>query len=146
MKKCRFLRKKRIFCLNKYENENKIIIDIGNYTTTVTVGQYKDEKIIWYLESCDLNLPSQTRAIWQLKNAGWFKNVAGFNIGRPLNSEKMFGSDYKQANYMHLKDFNVPVVIDADFGHLPPSVHMINGAVATIKVKDGKGEIKYDLI
>ena len=110
------------------------------------VERYKDEKIIWYLESCDLNLPSQTRAIWQLKNAGWFKNVAGFIIGRPLNSEKMFGSDYKQANYMHLKDFNVPVVIDADFGHLPPSVHMINGAVATIKVKDGKGEIKYDLI
>lgn len=29
MKKCQFLRKKRIFYLNKYENENKMIIDIG---------------------------------------------------------------------------------------------------------------------
>lgn len=113
-------------------------------------NRYKDEKIIWYFESCDLNLAGQIRAIWQLKNAGWFENVEAFIIGRPLVSNKMFDTNYKEANLMHLKSFNVPVIIDADIGHVPPSLHIVNGAVANIEIitnqdKTTDVKIKYDL-
>ena len=34
--------------------------------------RYEEDGIIWFLESCDLNIMSIRRAIWQMKNAGWF--------------------------------------------------------------------------
>lgn len=108
--------------------------------------KYKNEKIIWYFESCDLTVPSQIRAIWQLKNAGWFKNVSAFVIGRPLNKETQFGINYKEANLQHLKDFGVPVIIDADLGHIPPQIFMINGAFYHFSIdKNGKATVSYEL-
>ena len=112
--------------------------------------RYSNEKIVWYFESCDLNNPSQIRAIWQLKNAGWFKNVGAFIIGRPIDNTSVFGTSYKKANYMHLKDFNVPVIIDADIGHVPPSIHVVNGAIMNINIttnedKTTNVKINYEL-
>ena len=113
-------------------------------------ARYKNEKIIWYFESCDLSNPSQIRAIWQLKNAGWFENVEAFIIGRPQDSQTVFDTNYKQANLLHLKDFGVPVIIDADIGHVAPSIHVVNGAVANILIttnqdKTTNVKIKYEL-
>jgi muramoyltetrapeptide carboxypeptidase LdcA involved in peptidoglycan recycling len=39
--------------------------------------RYKEEGIIWFMESCDLNVMAIRRAIWQMKNAGWFSYVKG---------------------------------------------------------------------
>ncbi len=107
--------------------------------------KYKEDGFIWFLESCDLNVCAQTRAMWQLKNAGWFKYCKGIIIGRPKDKEVIYDIDYMQANYEHLKDLNVPVIIDADFGHVSPIKHIVSGAIATIKCKNGKGSIKYEL-
>lgn len=109
------------------------------------VEKYKDDGIIWFLESCDLNIPAQARAIWQLKNAGWFKYAKGFIIGRPKDTFEVEGIDYKQANYEHLKDLNVPVIIDADFGHVKPTACILNGAYAKVTLKNNKGKIEYIL-
>ena len=54
--------------------------------------RYKEDGIIWYLESCDLNVFGIRRAIWQMIHAGWFEHVKGFLIGRPLHfGEEMIG-------------------------------------------------------
>ena len=45
--------------------------------------KYKEDGIIWFLECCDLNVMGIRRAMWQMKNAGWFQHVKGFLIGRP---------------------------------------------------------------
>ena len=37
--------------------------------------KYQDDGIIWFLESCDLNVMSIRRAVWQMKHAGWFSHV-----------------------------------------------------------------------
>ena len=112
--------------------------------------RYSDEKFIWYFESCDLDNPSQIRAIWQLKNAGWFDNACAFIIGRPLKNDSVFNTSYKKANYMHLKDFKVPVIIDADIGHVPPSMHVVNGAIMKVDIyenddKTTNVKINYEL-
>lgn len=109
------------------------------------IEKYKDDGIIWYLESCDLNVLEQTRAFWQLKNAGWFKYCKGFIIGRPKNTEKIFNINYCEAIYEHLKDLKVPVVADVDLGHVGPFVHFVNGALANVQVKGKKGKIDYIL-
>ena len=35
--------------------------------------RYSDDGIIWFLEACDLNVMGMRRAMWQMKNAGWFQ-------------------------------------------------------------------------
>ena len=52
--------------------------------------RYSDDGIIWFLEACDLNVMGMRRAMWQMKNAGWFSNVKGFLIGRPAHHQNCF--------------------------------------------------------
>ena len=99
--------------------------------------RYKDEGIIWFLESCDLNVMAIRRAIWQMKHAGWFSHVKGFIIGRPLVfGQELMGLDTYHAVVDLLKDFQVPIIMDADIGHLPPMMPLICGSYAHVKVKE----------
>lgn len=100
--------------------------------------KYKTDGILWFLESCDLNLMSIRRAMWQMEHAGWFKYCKGFLIGRPrigMESEE-FGIDHYQAVYEMLKQYRVPVMMDVDIGHLPPMMPLICGSMARV-VSDG---------
>lgn len=97
------------------------------------VEKYKDDGIIWYLEACDLNVMGIERALWQLKESGWFQHVKGFMIGRPLCfGEEMFGITHYDAILRILNSFNVPVLMDVDLGHLPPMIPLINGSIANV--------------
>jgi len=42
-------------------------------------------------------------------------------------------------------DRNIPIIYDTDITHKSPCMTIINGAIATITVKDGKGTISFDL-
>lgn len=101
--------------------------------------KYKDDGILWFIESCDLNLMSIRRAMWQMEHAGWFQYCKGFLIGRPrigMGVEE-FGIDQYQAFYEMLKKYHVPVMMDLDIGHLPPMMPLICGSMARV-VSDGK--------
>ena len=106
--------------------------------------RYKDDGIIWYLESCDLNVFGIRRALWHLKMCGWFQYVKGFVIGRPYcYGEEMMGLTPEKAFYSVLKKFRVPIIQNADLGHLPPSMPMMNGALARVKTRGNEMEIRY---
>ena len=95
--------------------------------------RYKDDGILWFLESCDLNVMSIRRAMWQMEHAGWFKHCHGFVIGRPLcHGQEMMGLDQYQAVYEIIRKYNVPVMMDIDIGHLPPMMPIINGSMGRI--------------
>lgn len=98
--------------------------------------RYRDEGIIWFLESCDLNIMSIRRAIWQMLHAGWFEHVRGFLIGRPgCFGEEGMGLDQYRAVYDLLRPLNVPVIMDVDIGHLPPMMPLICGSLAEVSVE-----------
>ena len=106
--------------------------------------KYKEDGFIWFMESCDLNLMSIRRALWQLKQAGWFEHLKGFLIGRPLQyGEEAFGIDQFRAVTDVLAEYNVPIIMDLDLGHLPPSIPMICGSTAKITVKGNDVTIQY---
>lgn len=107
--------------------------------------KYKDDGIIWFIESCDLNVFGQLRAIWQLKHAGWFKYAKAIIIGRPRDKEEIMDVNYKETNFSELEDLNIPVIIDADFGHVSPNFPIISGGYANVDYKKGKCKIKYEL-
>ena len=106
--------------------------------------RYKEDGIIWFLEACDLNIMSIRRAIWQMKNAGWFSYVKGFLIGRPLcYGEEMFGIDQYRAVTDLLADYQVPILMDLDIGHLSPMMPVVSGALAEINAVENSLDIRY---
>ena len=103
--------------------------------TAEFVERYKDDGIIWFLEACDLNVFSIRRAMWQMEEAGWLRHVKGFLIGRPLNGAAMMNLDAYDAVLEVAGRKNVPVVMDADLGHLPPMMPLVVGSMAEVDVK-----------
>lgn len=111
------------------------------------IEKYKEDGIIWYLEACDLNVFGIRRALWQMYEAGWFKYVKGFIFGRPANPFEMYGLNHVDAALdMTVKKLQVPVIIDADIGHVSPMMTIINGAMADVNFADGNLSIEMKLL
>lgn len=96
--------------------------------------RYKDQGVVWFLEACDLNVMSIRRALWNLDRAGWFVNTKGFIIGRPLAAwkQELMGLDQYNAVTGILGKYNVPIVMDADVGHLAPAMTIVSGAYVNV--------------
>ena len=109
--------------------------------------RYAKDGILWYLEACDLTVMSMRRAVWQMRQAGWFEHVSGFIFGRPLHfDESIMGLDQYRAVCEPLLPLGVPVILDADIGHLPPMMPLINGSLAKAKVKKEKLTLEMKLV
>jgi muramoyltetrapeptide carboxypeptidase LdcA involved in peptidoglycan recycling len=102
-------------------------------------------RVIWVLEACDLSPMSTRRAIWNLKEAGWFDTAAGFIIGRPRASWKqnMLGADQYNAVTDVIADIKVPVVMDVEIGHIDPMLPVVMGADANVTVVSNTLNITY---
>ena len=84
------------------------------------------------------------RAIWQMKHAGWFSHVKGFLIGRPLCfGESGFGIDQYRAVTDLLAEYQVPILMYLDIGHLAPMMPIVSGALADVSFVDGSLHMKY---
>lgn len=109
------------------------------------IEKYKEDGIIWFLEACDLNVFSIRRAMWQMEEAGWFKYVKGFIIGRPLCfGQEMMGLDAYDAVLGIAGEKNVPVIMDADLGHLPPMMPLVVGSLAEVNVNGNDISVKME--
>ncbi len=114
--------------------------------TSDFVQKYKNDGILWFLESCDLNVFGIRRAMWQMEHAGWFQYVKGFLIGRPLSAqEPIMNLDRYQAVLDVAAQKHVPVLMDLDLGHLPPMMPMITGSYAAVHVKGNSVQIQMEL-
>lgn len=108
--------------------------------------RYAQDGIIWFLEACDLNIFAIRRALWQLKHTGWFEHVKGFLIGRPLCMGQAYpGIDQYSAVTAILGEYNVPLLMDVDLGHLPPMMPMINGGYGTVDACGGSITVTFEL-
>ncbi len=118
---------------------------VGTRFDNMKAFNEKCGKVIWVLEACDLSPMSIRRSMWNLREAGWFDNAAGFLIGRPLASWKkeMLGADQYNAVTDVIGQFKVPVIMDAEIGHVEPMLPVIMGAEARVTVKDNDLNITY---
>lgn len=102
------------------------------------------EGIIFYFEACDLSVVEIKRALLQLKRAGWFQNIKGFLAGRPLCIHQEFlGITHINAVTDVLEEYNVPILLDIDLGHLAPTLPMKNNCYATVSYKNKNIYITY---
>ena len=109
------------------------------------VEKYKNDGIIWYIEACDLNAMQIYRALLQMKRAGWFLYTKAILFGRPYTAYNRAIYDIDQYNAATLTLGNdIPMAFDLDFGHVPPNIPIINGALCDIVVKNNSVKMKYE--
>jgi muramoyltetrapeptide carboxypeptidase LdcA involved in peptidoglycan recycling len=103
--------------------------------------------VIWIMEACDLKPMDIRRTLWHLKQQGWFDSAKGFLFGRPLAAfyEDQLGVDRFNACTDVLSDLNVPIILDADIGHIDPMMPVILGSNAVVKVQGNDISIEMSL-
>lgn len=105
------------------------------------VSRYRDEGIIWYMETYDMDESRIRRMLEGMAGDGWFDGATGFVFGRPLFYQ---GDDYQRVVCEALSAFDVPKVFGADVGHKAPRMTFINGAMATFDLESGSCTLRYE--
>ncbi len=106
------------------------------------IETYKEDGIIWFLEVFEMSTPTVYLTLWQMKEAGYFKNCNGIIFGRPLFIRNDYDTDFNQTVKDVLGDLQIPIICDADVGHVSPQLAMVNGAILEITSQNGKGKVK----
>ena len=107
------------------------------------IQKYADDGIVWALESFAMADVDMVTHLWQMKELGYFENAKGFVFGRPCMYEHWTYDEYKDAVMSILGELDVPVVFDADLGHMGPQFPWIMGAKAKVTSEAGKGTLEY---
>lgn len=106
----------------------------------------KNDGMIFYVENCECKPTEVFKSLFQMKLASWFNNIKGIVIGR--NSVTSYDGiyDFDEAILDALADLDVPIILDADIGHLVPQMTLINGSMAQLTVNNGKAVLIQELI
>jgi muramoyltetrapeptide carboxypeptidase LdcA involved in peptidoglycan recycling len=109
---------------------------------------FRQDGTIVYLENCELTPCALTRALWQMRMANWFDGASGVVFGRNAAEDP---GDASALGYLEvlghcMKGLNIPIVYDADIGHKPPNMTLINGALAELSVDNGKATLIQSLV
>lgn len=106
------------------------------------VERHKKERLIWFLEVFEMSTPEVYRTLWQMKNAGYFKYCTGIVFGRPLFIREDYETNFNDTVKEALQDLEIPIICDADIGHVKPQLAIVNGAILEITSQNGKGTVK----
>ena len=109
------------------------------------LDKYKQYGFIWTLESCEMEAPDIYRTFWQMRECGWFKHCNGIIIGRPDGYKDKRDFSLADALKQGLDDLNIPIIYDADIGHIPPQMQIINGAIGKLEFANGKAVVMQKL-
>ncbi|PAD35569.1 hypothetical protein CHI12_12325 [Terribacillus saccharophilus] len=103
---------------------------------------FKEDTIV-YLEWLDWDTAEAYRNLWHLKEHDWFDGASGLLIGRPSRSNPSEDYTDKQMIHEFADEIGLPIIFDADIGHMPPQFTMINGALATVSFQNKSGTLTY---
>ena len=149
-----FTIKKVIKNINNFQKEKGVLIG-GCLDCLISIcgtkfdnvkNYIQNKKIIFYLESCDLNPLQVRRGLFQLKESGWFKNNVAFVFGRMQDinhTQEALNYSYSDAILDSLNDLNLPMLLDTDLGHVKPIIPFINNVEAQVSYKNNNILIEY---
>lgn len=109
------------------------------------IEKYKKDGIIWYFENYGLTSEELIRTLWKFKNHGWFSYTKGIIFGRSVTEASCYDITLKEVINHSLDDLNIPIIINADVGHVSPRMTFINGAIAHVAFKNRTGAIEFEL-
>ena len=100
---------------------------------------------ILYLEDTGEELSRFDRMLWQLKTASPFSRLGGLifgQIGLPEETGRPFGFTLQDIIEEHTKGLNIPVVINAPFGHVDRSFPLPFGGLASLSATQDDIKLK----
>jgi len=106
--------------------------------------RYAADGILWYFDIFALKAEDVFHTLWHMKQAGWFEGARGFLFGRVLFAGSFLEMTYEEA-ILRALGTEVPIVLDADVGHVSPRMTVINGAIGHLTARDGKGSLAMTL-
>lgn len=111
-------------------------------------ARFKKDGLVLYLENSGSKPSEVCRALWNMKLAGWFDVVNGVVFGRSSGPDTAEDDElsYHDALVDVFSGSAFPVIYDADIGHRPPQLTILNGSMATLRYKDGAGSLTQTLI
>ncbi|MFA6739307.1 MAG: S66 peptidase family protein [Bacilli bacterium] len=109
------------------------------------ITRYYHDGFLWFLETSDLSSLATLRSLWQLKEAGWFRNCKGILFGRPANQETPFDVTFEDVLHDIFDALSIPVVTGLDIGHVPPSWSIITGAMGDFLLTEGYATLQMIL-
>jgi muramoyltetrapeptide carboxypeptidase LdcA involved in peptidoglycan recycling len=80
-----------------------------------------------------------------MKQAGWFSNVNGIIVGRVMYPSGYYDDFTYQDALKKIFGEEIPIIFNADIGHVCPKMTMINGSMVDIFCEDNKGSINFRL-
>ena len=108
--------------------------------TNQFVDKYKDDGIIWYFDVFGLSSEDLYICLLQMREADWFSNIKGVIFGRVKYPSTYTGMEYSEAITKVFSD--IPLIFNADIGHVETKITIINGSIARVKSSNGKGLIE----
>lgn len=107
-------------------------------------SRYADEGTIVYLEAAEVSAVVAARMLHNLRLAGWFDNANAVLLGR-TNSPADASFSFVDAVWDALGLLSIPVLYDVDFGHVPPQLVLVNGALAEVSFDGTTGILTQHL-
>lgn len=107
-------------------------------------ARHAEDGILWYFDIFALKAETVYNSLWHMKEAGWFKNAAGFVFGRVLFRGSFLDMTYEEA-ILRALGRDVPIVLDADIGHVAPRMTVVNGAIARVTAENGGGTLTMEM-
>lgn len=120
---------------------------IGTKYAPVTpfLERYKEDGFIWVLESCEMNAGEIYRTLWQMRACDWFRHCNGILIGRPDGYADTADFTLTDALTQAFDGLNIPILYNADIGHIPPQIQIVNGAYGQVEYDSGKASVHQEL-
>ncbi len=108
------------------------------------IKRYQEDGIIWYFDVFSKSAEEFYLTLFQMKEAGWFKHIKGMIVGR-VCFPQCFYEDFSYQEALKRIFPELPIIFNADIGHVPPKMTIINGSKAHITCNNGKGAIEQVL-
>lgn len=100
---------------------------------------------IWFIENCAMSVFELKNTLENMGKNGWFENVSCFMIGRSkMTLNQQFLSEQNKLLLNVLSKYNVPIIINCDFGHVRPFNTLITGAKVVLSYNNFKYTLKYE--
>ena len=138
------------YTIEECTNSGNIISEDGGYCGGI-VGDANSGTILQCvndgaLEAFETNTAELQRTLWQMKSCGYFKYCKGIIFGRPLFIREDYETSFNEAVKIILEDLQIPVICDADIGHVSPQMAIVNGAILKVTSENGKGIVETKLM
>ena len=108
---------------------------------TAFLEKYRNDGFVWTLESAEMSAAEIYRALWHMRECGWFNYASGILFGRPDGYSDTRNFTLADALEKGLSGLGIPVIYDADIGHIPPQMQIVNGAYGTVDFNDGNAVV-----